>query len=368
MEDIKDILEKFDFSGNLVKYEIWGSGHINNTYLVTYDDNGILNKYIVQRVNSNVFKNMEELMNNIFNVTAYLKKKINKYGGDVNKETLQYIKTKDGKEYYKSKEGSCYRASIFVPDSISYDKADSEEIFSESGIAFGRFQRLLDDFPVNILYEVLPDFHNTNKRYENEFIPAIESDKVLRRAECQKEIDFIIQRREYCSRIVDLIERGEIPIRVTHNDSKLNNVMFDVNNNKATCVIDLDTVMPGSALYDFGDSIRFGANKADEDEKDLSKVKIDLKYFEAYSKGFLSETKDILNQVEIDNLVFSSILMTFECGMRFFTDYLNGDIYFKTKYPEHNLVRARNQLALVEDMEEHVNEMEDIIKKIIRKA
>lgn len=365
MEDIKDIIENFDFKGELIEYRIWGSGHINNTYLVTYNDKGKLNKYIVQKVNSNVFKNMEGLMNNIFNVTSYLKEQIKKCGGDVNKETLQYIKTKNGNVYYKSSEGDCYRASVFVSNSISYDKATNAELFLESGIAFGRFQRLLDEFPVETLCETISNFHNTKKRYENEFLPAVEEDLYSRVNECKKEIDFIIQRKEYCSRIIDLIEKEEIPVRVTHNDSKLNNVMFDVNTNKATCVVDLDTVMPGSALYDFGDSIRFGANKADEDENDLSKVGINLEYFEAYAKGFLQETKDILNKTEIDNLVFSSLLMTFECGMRFLTDYLNGDIYFKIEYPQHNLIRARNQLALVENMEKHMNEMKDIIKKLL---
>ena len=364
MEDIKQILDRFDFIGSLVEYKMWGSGHINHTYLVTYDDSGVLNKYIVQKVNSNIFKNMEELMNNIFNVTSYLKEQIKECGGDVNKETLQYIKTKDGNVYYESDEGYCYRASVFVPNSISYDKADNAEIFLESGVAFGRFQRLLDKFPVEILYETISDFHNTKKRYEHEFLPAVENDMELRANECKKEIDFIIKRKEYCSRIIDLIKNKEIPIRVTHNDSKLNNVMFDVNTNKATCVVDLDTVMPGSALYEFGDSIRFGANKADEDEKDLSKVGINLEYFEAYAKGFLQETKDILNKTELNNLAFSSLLMTFECGMRFLTDYLNGDTYFKTEYLEHNLVRARNQLALVEDMEKHMDDMEDIIKRL----
>lgn len=237
-------------------------------------------------------------------------------------------------------------------------------MFGQSGVAFGKFQKLLADFPADSLYETIPDFHNTEKRYRTEFLPAVENNLSGRKNTCLGEIEFVKAREEYCSRFVNMIAQGKLPLRVTHNDTKLNNVLFDEKTDKAICVIDLDTIMPGLALYDFGDSIRFGANTASEDEKDLSRVSVNLEYFEAYAKGFLSEVGSDFVQAEIDNLAFASILMTFECGMRFLTDYLNGDIYFKTAYPEHNLVRAKDQFTLVADMEKHLDEMEEIIKNL----
>ncbi len=364
MENLTDIITQFDFKGDYVNCELFGSGHINTTYLVTYNNNGVECKYVFQRVNPNVFKNIEQLMDNVFSVTSYLRKEIVKNGGNENRETLHYIRTKDGQKFYKAEDGGYYRAYIFVENSVSYDSVENAETFGESGVAFGKFQKLLADFPANTLYETIPDFHNTIKRYKTEFIPAVENNLSGRKDTCFNEIEFVKRRKKYCSKLVDLIESGDLPLRVTHNDTKLNNVMFDSDTDKAVCVIDLDTVMPGLALYDFGDSIRFGANTAAEDEADLSKIKINLDYFKAYAQGFLSQAGESLNQCEIDNLAFASVLMTFECGMRFLTDYLNGDTYFKIDYPEHNLVRARNQFALVADMEEHMNEMEDIITEI----
>lgn len=361
---LDEVLQQFDFKGNLVSCKLFGSGHINTTFLAVYDDNGAEWKYVVQKVNPNVFKDIDRLMENIFSVTSYLRKEIRKYGGDENRETLHFIKTKSGGKYYKASNGDFYRAYVFVTDSVSYNSVDSAELFGQSGVAFGKFQRLLSDFPADTLYETIPNFHNTQYRYENEFLPAVEKDIAGRVLECPEEIEFVNSRKDYCPRLVDLVKDCKLPIRVTHNDTKLNNVMFDAHSTKAICVIDLDTVMPGLALYDFGDSIRFGANTAEEDEKDLDKVSIDLDYFKAYVQGFLSEAGNSLTQCEKDNLAFSALLMTFECGMRFLTDYLNGDTYFKIDYPEHNLVRARNQFTLVADMEKHMDEMENIIKSL----
>lgn len=366
METINDILKKFSFAGECVDCKDFGSGHINSTFLVTCNDNGKMRKYILQKVNSNVFSNVDKLMDNVFSVTSYLRDSIREAGGDEARETLEYIKTVDNKKYYSAEDGSCYRAYAFVADTISYNSVESAELFKQSGIAFGRFQRLLADFPADTLFETIPNFHNTKHRYDTEFIPAVKNDLSGRKSASQKEIDFVAERESYCSRLVDLIAAGKLPLRVTHNDTKLNNVLFDTNSGKAICVIDLDTVMPGLALYDFGDSIRFGANTADEDEQDISKVKINLEYFKAYAEGFLSEAGESFNKAEIDNLAFSALLMTFECGMRFLTDYLNGDTYFKTAYPEHNLVRARNQFALVADMEKHMAEMEAIISALVK--
>lgn len=363
MANINDVISKFQYKGNFVSCEEFGSGHINKTFLVTFDEGDKEQKYILQQLNADVFKNIDGLMNNVFAVTSYLRDIIKQNGGDADRETLHYIKTKDGKKYY-TEDGKYYRSYVFVKDSISYNKVDTAEIFKSSGVAFGRFQKMLDGFDADSLTETIPNFHNTAWRYENEFLPAISNNLSNRLDTCLEEIEFVKARKNDTSVLVDLIASGDLPLRVTHNDTKLNNVMFDEKTNECVCVIDLDTVMPGLALYDFGDSIRFGANTADEDERDLDKVNLDLDYFKAYAEGFLSEAGSAFNQCEIDNLAFAAKMMTFECGMRFLTDYLNGDTYFKTEYPEHNLVRARNQFKLVADMEAKMDQMNEIIKSI----
>lgn len=366
MDLIEEIFARFDFQGQYVDYRVFGSGHINTTYIVRYGlPDGTVQEYIVQKINHNVFKNIDSLMENIFSVTSFLRKKIKAYGGDEDRETLHFIKTRDGRKYFTDAEGDYYRAYIFVRNSISFDAVDSPELFKKSGIAFGKFQRLLADFPADTLTETIPNFHNTAWRYEREFLPAVSQDIVHRAADVQAEIAFVQKREADMHRLSDLAQAGSLPLRVTHNDTKLNNVIFDADSEDAICVIDLDTVMPGLAHFDFGDSIRFGANTAAEDEADLSKVSLNLDYFKAYAEGFLSEAGESLNACEIDNLAFAAKLMTLECGMRFLTDYLNGDTYFKTKYPEHNLVRARNQFALVADMEEKMGQMEKMISAII---
>lgn len=363
MNDILNVISKFEFKGDFVECNEFGSGHINKTYLVKFSDNGVERRYILQQLNADVFKNIDELMENVFAVTTYLRGVIKAKGGNPDRETLHYITTKNGDKYYNDNNGY-YRSYIFVEDSISYDKVDSAELFKSSGVAFGRFQKMLAGFDADTLKETIPNFHNTIWRYENEFLPAVEKNLSGRADTCKDEIEFVKARKDDTSVLVDLINDGKLPLRVTHNDTKLNNVMFDATTNECVCVIDLDTVMPGLALYDFGDSIRFGANTGDEDEKDLSKVSLDLDYFKAYAEGFLSEAGDAFNQCEIDNLAFASKMMTFECGMRFLTDYINGDVYFKTDYPEHNLVRAKCQFKLVADMESKMQKMNDIIHSI----
>jgi serine/threonine protein kinase len=366
MERIYDVIDKFDFCGDLISCKEFGSGHINKTYIATYSNNGIEQKYVIQKVNGSVFKNIDELMDNVFSVTSYLRDVIKQNGGDPDRETLHFIKTKDGKKYYADEDNSCYRSYVFVRDSVSYDTVDSADLFKSSGTAFGRFQRLLSGFDASTLNETIPRFHDTKWRYDNEFLPAVEKDLMHRADSCLDEIGFVKKRESDTSILTDLIKSGELPLRVTHNDTKLNNVMFDENTNECVCVIDLDTVMPGLALYDFGDSIRFGANTAQEDESDLSKVSINLDYFKAYAQGFLAEAGNSFNSCEIDNLAFASKIMTLECGMRFLTDYLNGDTYFKTDYSEHNLVRAKNQFKLVSDMESKMSTMQQIIKDIVK--
>lgn len=361
---MREILKQFCFDGELKSYKQFGSGHINKTYIADYESDGGIKRYVVQKVNGSVFKNIDELMENVFSVTSYLRDEIKKNGGDPERETLHFIKTKDGKKYYTCSDGSFYRAYVFVRDSISFDSAENSELFKSSGIAFGRFQKMLSSFNADSLFETIPHFHDTKWRYENEFIPAVKEDKAGRVSTCKDEIDFITARESEMSRLFDLARDGKIPLRVTHNDTKLNNVMFDVNTKECVCVIDLDTVMPGIALFDFGDAVRFGANTADEDEKDLNKVGINLEYFKAYAEGFLSEAGDAFNRCEKDNLAFASKLITLELAMRFLTDYINGDVYFNTDYQEHNLVRAKNQLKLVSDMESKMKKMEEIIKAV----
>ena len=365
MGNIREVIDKFNFKGEFSDVKEFGSGHINKTFLVSFNNNGSEQKYILQQLNANVFQNIDCLMKNVFAVTSYLRSVIKKNGGDPDRETLHYIRTKDGKEYYYDAENKTYfRAYIFVRDSISYNMAENADMFKSSGEAFGKFQRLLSDFKAEELTETIPHFHDTLWRYKNEFVPALEKNLSGRLDTCKDEIDFVNKYADEMGKLTSMTEKGELPLRVTHNDTKLNNVMFDKDTNKCICVIDLDTVMPGLALYDFGDSIRFGASTAAEDETDLDKVEMDLDYFKAYAEGFLGEAGKYFNQAEIDNLAFAAKLMTLECGMRFLTDYINGDVYFKTDYPEHNLDRARNQFKLVADMDSKMDKMEEIIKNI----
>lgn len=354
MVSMNEVVKNFDFEGEFLSLKEFGSGHINKTYIADFGNN----KYVIQRVNNDVFKHIDELMENVFAVTEYLRDVIRVNGGDPERETLHYIKTKNGENYLKAPDGGYYRAYVFVKDSIGFDSADTPELFGRSGAAFGRFQKMLKDFDADSLYETIPNFHNTFWRYENEFLPAVKSAPKEKLEECKEEIDFVNSQKDDMKRLTEL----DIPLRVTHNDTKLNNVMFDKNTGECVCVIDLDTVMPGLALYDFGDSIRFGASTAAEDETDLSRVKIDLDYFKAYAEGFLSEAGDALTDLEKSQLAFASKLMTLECGMRFLTDYLNGDVYFRTDYDKHNLDRARNQFRLVKDMDKKMSRMEEIIK------
>ena len=355
--EIKNITSAFVLEDNLTECVPYGSGHINDTYRLTY---GTGKHYILQKMNRSIFTKPVELMENVSGVTAWLKKKIQENGGDVERETLNLVMTKDGLPYYVDEDGEYWRVYLFIENATCYDMVKDEEDFYQSAVAFGHFQRLLADYPAETLHETIVNFHNTVDRLDK-FKTAVEKDICHRAADVEKEIQFVLDRTELAHVLCDMQDQGKLPLRVTHNDTKLNNVLFDATAGEAICVIDLDTVMPGLAHYDFGDSIRFGANTAAEDEADLSKVSLDLEYFGAYAKGFLSQAGESLTQTEIDQLAFSAQLMTFECGMRFLTDYLNGDTYFKTAYPEHNLVRARNQFALVADMERKMDQMEALI-------
>lgn len=362
MNNIADIAKKFQLKGEVVSAAPYGDGHINDTYAIVCADGENNRRYILQRMNKSVFPDIETLMENVALVTEFLSEKIKERGGDSERETLTLVRTKEGKTYYVCENGDCWRVFLFIENTIAYQSVDNADIFEDTGRAFGVFIAGLAEFDASKLGEVIKNFHNTRDRF-NKFTAVLNADKVNRAASAQKEIGFVKAREEYCDRVVGMLERKEIPLRVTHNDTKLNNILIDADTKKAICVIDLDTIMPGSLLYDFGDAVRFGCSTAVEDEKDLDKVDFDIELYEAFTKGFLEGIGGSITAKEVENLAFGSILMTYECGMRFLTDYLDGDNYFKIKYPEHNLVRCRTQFKLVAKMEECLDKMNLIARK-----
>ncbi len=337
----------------------YGNGHINDTYLIQPK------KYILQRINTAIFKNPEKLMENINNVTEFLRKKITEEGGNPDRETLTVMKTKDGKSLYKYDDENYFRIYKFIEDSIPIETAAKPSQLYNAARGFAKFQKRLNDFPAEILYETIENFHNTPVRYEN-LLKAIEEDVKGRAKDVKEEIEFAVAQKEWISQVVDGLNDGSIPLRVTHNDTKINNVLFDKDTEEAICVIDLDTVMPGSLLYDFGDALRIGAATAPEDEKDLDKLWFNLEYFDSFAKGFSEEIGESLTEKEIELLALSAKLLTYECGIRFLTDYLNGDTYFKIHRPEHNLDRTRTQFKLVKDMDDKFEEMQNIISKYFK--
>ncbi len=335
-----DILQHFEIETNAESY---GNGHINDTYLVT------MPRYILQRINTSIFTNPDELMDNIENVTAFLRRKLIEAGGDADRGTLTVVPAKDGGKYYKVDDNNVFRVYRFIEGTKTIENSKTAEDLYEAGVGFGNFQKLLADFPVDRLYETIRDFHHTPKRIEA-LREAVREDKAGRAESVKKEIEFALENAGWADSVVKGMEDGRIPVRVTHNDTKINNILFDQESGKAVCVIDLDTVMPGSALYDFGDVLRMGGSSAAEDETDLDKVWFEVSAFEAFARGYLSEMKDALTETEIALLPLSVKLMTYECGIRFLTDYLNGDTYFKIHREHHNLDRARNQFKLVADI------------------
>ena len=363
-QKIDEAIAAFALDGTPVSYELYGSGHINDTHLlITERADGSRRRYILQRINHVVFPHPDEVMENILNVTRHLQREIEARGGEVERETLTVVPTKEGAPYYRDSIGCYWRIYLFVEDNLSLDKVETAEQFYQSAVAFGRFQSRLADFPADTLHEAIVNFHNTPVRYEN-LMRAVAADAKGRRAECAEEIAFAEARREFCGTLYRAHEEGKLPLRVTHNDTKLNNILFDAKTNEPICVIDLDTIMPGFSVNDFGDSIRFGATTAAEDETDLSKVEIDLNLFETFARGFIEGCGGRLTEAEIALLPVGAKMMTLECGMRFLTDYLEGDVYFRVHREKHNLDRARNQFRLVSSMEEHWAEMEAIVARL----
>ena len=338
--------------------EPYGNGHINDTFLVVAD-----RRYILQRMNTTVFPNPHKLMENIIGVTEHIRKKVAASGADASRASLVVVPTRSGEKYFCDTKDCYWRMYEFTEGTITREIVENADDFTSCASAFGEFQQMLADYPANELHASIENFHNTPWRYDN-LIKAVEADKCGRLCEVLPEVEFVKEREDYCKTLEKAHARGALPLRVTHNDTKLNNILFDEKTGEPVCVIDLDTVMPGYSVNDFGDSIRFGANTAVEDETDLSKVSLDLELFRAYAKGFLEGCGGALSNSEIMFLPVGAMMMTLECGMRFLTDYLEGDVYFRIHRPSHNLDRARNQFALVADMEAKLDDMMAIINEL----
>lgn len=356
------IAELFQIEGKILEAVPHGCGYINDTYAVSCElEDGSKKRYILQRINHDIFKNPEALMDNFVMICDYLKDIVAKKGGNPDRETLTVIPTKQGEKGVWT-EGKYYRMLAFIEDTVCYDVCQGTEDFYKCAKAFGNFQMMLKDFPADKLTETIPNFHNTPVRFET-FLKAVEENKSGRAHLVQEEIKFILDRKAVTDSLMDLLKAGEIPLKVTHNDTKLSNILMDAKTNDSLCIIDLDTIMPGLVAYDFGDSIRAGACYTAEDEKDLSKVYLVMELFEAYVKGFIEGAGTGLSKKEIETLPLGAKVITLEQGIRFLTDYLDGDLYYKTQYEEHNLDRTRTQLKLVADMEAKWDEMNNVIKK-----
>lgn len=359
---IEETVCAFCIEGSPKECRPYGNGHINDTFLLLCSDAGYEKKYILQRMNHSIFRNPSALMENVVNVTAFLQKGILARGGDPDRETLRVIKTKSGENYYVDSLHNFWRIFLFIENTFCLEQVENARDFYDCAVAFGSFQRQLADYPAETLHETIPLFHHTPSRFRT-FREAVAADPLQRAATALAEIDYALEREADTRVLTDLLEKGELPLRVTHNDTKLNNILFDAASRKALCIIDLDTVMPGLSLYDFGDSIRTGASTGAEDERDLTKVELNLSLFETFTEGFLKGCAGSLTPLEIKLLPMGAKLMTYECGIRFLTDYLLGDVYFRIHRENHNLERARTQFKLVADMERKWQKMADIVSR-----
>ncbi|MBE6762895.1 MAG: aminoglycoside phosphotransferase family protein [Ruminococcaceae bacterium] len=359
---LNEVLAAYTFPETLVGAVRYGQGHINDTFCVLCQPKeGDCIRFILQGLSRAAFPHPEELMENFIGVTSYLRERISENGGDPARETLSLVNTTDGKPFYTDSNGKVWRLTPFIEGTDCFQSA-TPALFEASARAFGRFQYQLRDFPAATLHEPIVNFHNTEDRLQK-FLAALEADKHDRAKDVQAEIDFVLARKADCSVAMQALRDGILPLRVTHNDTKLNNILIDRRTGEGICVIDLDTTMPGLSINDFGDSIRFGANHSKEDEKDLSKVNFDIGLYEAYTRGFLEGANGGLTAAELDYLPWGARLMTLECGIRFLTDYLDGDHYFRTHYEGQNLDRCRTQFKLVSDMEAQFEQMKAIVAK-----
>ena len=357
---LTEVGQKFRLPGEIYSYDTITIGNINSTYKVTYtQDDSTLKSYLFQMVNTHVFKNPVEIMENIDRVTTFIR---DKYPGQI---TLHFHHTDEGLNYYIIDNDAFWRVVNYV-DSVTYDFSEDLSIIEATGKAFGYFQTQLSDFDGSLLHETIPNFHNTKKRLDT-FFAHVTDDPCGRVAEVDKEIAYITSVREKAAALSEQFSNGEIPVRVTHNDTKCNNVLFDRTTKEPIVVIDLDTIMPGMSMYDFADAVRFIANTAVEDEADTSRVFFDTAKFRAFAKGFICATHKSLEPIEIKNLVKATFSITIELATRFLDDYITGDQYFRCVYPKHNLVRTRCQLQLAMDIERKWDELEWIVKDVIDK-
>ena len=356
--EIVDVVKTFLPNERVISYEPIGNGHINSTFMIVTDKN----KYSMQKINTNIFSNVEGLMSNIDKVTEHIKKKAIARGEDPHRATLNFLPHVETGKTYVLVDDQAYRMYEYIDYVFTIEKMEKPENFYSAGLGFGAFAKELSDFDAGQLVETIVNFHNTSSRYRD-FKKAIEFNYNNRLDDIKKEVKFVKDRKDFMSLFVNKLENGDLPLRVTHNDTKINNILFDKETGAPATVIDLDTVMPGSYLYDFGDAIRSGATHAAEDERDLSLVDFDLGLYEQFTKGYLEACGDSLTPMEIKMLPYASIMLTLECGMRFLTDHLNGDTYFKVHRENHNLDRARTQFKLVDEMEHHIDDMTAIINK-----
>lgn len=364
--ELTEIFDKYNLdSNNFVSIKQIKIGHINSSYILYFDLGATVKRYFLQEINTNVFKQPFELMENIERITMFLNNKI-KTMDVTNKENLalRVIRTIDDKAYMISSTNHFYRMYNYIENAKTYQKSNNVKIIYNAGKAIGNFQNMLTDFDATLLHETIKDFHNTPKRYQT-FLDILNKDSCNRKKNCLDEINFALSMKDYTNVIIGLIENKKIPIKVTHNDTKLNNIMFDYKTKESLCMVDLDTVMPGSILFDYGDAIRSSCNTKEEDEKDVSQVHFSKPTFIAFSQGYLESVKDSITETEIDHLIDSIIIMTFECGLRFLSDYLDGDNYFKIDYEDHNLIRCRTQFKLVKEVLAQKDELEKLIKQII---
>lgn len=359
---ISQILAAYVLPGTVADVARHGKGHINDTFcVVCKTPEGGTARFILQRLSQAAFPHPEEVMENFVGITSYLRREILAEGGDPLRETLSLVKTGDGADFVTDAEGRAWRLMPFIENAECYQSA-TPELFAASGRAFGRFQYMLRDYPARTLHETIPHFHDTESRFE-QFLAALEADKMNRAEGISPEIQFILRRKADCGVALRALREGKLPLRVTHNDTKLNNILIDRDTHEGICIIDLDTTMPGLAINDFGDSIRFGANHCMEDEQDLTKVNFDISLYEVFTRGFLEGARGSLTPAELEYLPWGARLMTLECGIRFLTDYLDGDHYFHVSHPRQNLDRARTQLKLVKDMEEQFDAMGAVVAK-----
>ena len=366
--ELKQIFSQFALAGDFTGAQFLKVGHINDTYLVDSDNNGMREQYIFQRINHFVFRDPERLMANFEKITRHIRAKLEKIPGrDPERETLNLVRSRSGGCLYRSLDGTYWRAYRFVGDAHIVNVATKPEEAFEAGRAFGCFQKLLSDLDAAALYETIPFFHHTPRRLAR-FKEVLERDSLGRAKEAQDAVAFVLEREKMTSVITDALAEGRLPLRITHNDTKINNVLFDDRTGKAICIIDLDTTMPGSSLYDFGDMVRTTTCFAAEDERDRAKIKLELEMFRALADGYLQEAADFLTPEELDLLVFSGKLITLTIGLRFLTDFLEGDVYFRIHRPGHNLDRARAQFALVQSMENLEEAMDECVRGLRQKA